>query len=118
MKDLIDAVTGVVIAIVGFVAAAFSSVYFVALVSRMAWHFRLVQKRERALIDSWLWFDFCVVLMAVVCGKAIAATAISLFNLAPVAFEPLMHGAVAALAYLGPEGVRAAFARYWFGGRG
>lgn len=121
MREVIDAVTGALIALasaaVSVVASLAGSLFFVALIARLAWHFRLWARAERRLLDGWLAFDLCVVVMAVAVGRMVSTILIGVMGLDPASFQQVAHGLVAAFAYLGPEGGRALFREYWPGPR-
>ncbi|MDF1627045.1 MAG: hypothetical protein P1U84_12245 [Parvibaculaceae bacterium] len=117
MREVMDAVTGALIALVSMVASLAGSLFFVALVARLAWHFRLWARTERRLLDGWLAFDLCVVVMAVAVGRMVSTILIGVMGLDPASYQQVAHGLVAAFAYLGPEGGRALFREYWPGPR-
>lgn len=117
MRDVSDAVLGFLIIVVGYVAGTlvefFGSAFFLAVLTRGAWHARLVAKGERELVDWWLAFDLPVVFMAVAVGELVAVFLVHWFSLDPDAYERVFRGSVVALAYLGPEGLLKLMPRLW-----
>jgi len=117
MRELMDVVIGGVIILFGYfvgtLVAFFGSAFFLAILTRGAWHARLVAKGERDLVDWWLAFDLPVVFMAVAVGELVAVFLVHWFSLDPDAYERVFRGSVVALAYLGPEGLLALMPRLW-----